>query len=427
MSITVTTLANGLRVASDRIETVRSVSLGVWVGTGARSETAAENGVAHFLEHMAFKGTARRTARQLADEIEAVGGHMNAYTSRETTAYYVKVMDRDVALGMDILGDIVRNPAFEPEEIARESGVILQEIAQSRDTPDDVVHDHLQELAYPDQPMGRSILGPEEIVASMSRERLIGFMERGYRADAMVVAASGNIDHAALVDLAEQAFGDLPAGDAQASSAPDESARYRGGARYDGRRLEQVQLAFAWEGVGYDSEDHYLQSLLAALFGGGMSSRLFQELRERRGLAYSVYAYAAPCSDSGLFGVSAGVGAAQAGDLALLICDMVKDLPETLTSAEIDRAKAQMTAGTVMATESASARVEQLANQLLLFGRPVSIDEQIARIEAIDQSALADYARRLFERPLSLAAVGPTDRLDSFETLSARLAAPLAA
>lgn len=420
MVVQVSTLSNGVRVATDRVESVRTASIGVWIGTGARSEHPEENGVAHFLEHMAFKGTQRRSAQQLADEIEAVGGHMNAYTARESTAYYVKVMDRDTALGVDILGDITLNGVLADEEIGREAGVILQEIAQSRDTPEDVVYDHLQELAYPDQAMGRTILGPEDLVASMTRDRLTGFMARGYTGANMVVAASGNVEHAHLLELAEQAFADVPT----TSEVSQESVPvYQGGHIYDQRGLEQLQIAFAWPGYGYNSNKHYAQTLLATIFGGGMSSRLFQELREKRGLAYSVYAYAAPYSDCGMFGVGAGTGEAQAGDLALLTCDMAAALGSSLTEEEIARAKAQLTASTVMAAESTSSRVEQLANQLLFFGQPISVDEQIAAIEKIDLAALSHLADEIFAGPMTLASVGPTGRLTAFDTLSARIAA----
>jgi len=281
MDVTVSTLANGLRVVSDPMIGLESVAIGVWVNAGARAESAEENGVAHMLEHMAFKGTERRTARAIAEEIEAVGGHLNAYTSREHTAYFARVLKRDVPLAVDLLADILQHSAFEESELERERGVVLQEIGQTEDTPDDLIFDRLQEAAYPGQSLGRSILGTSELVTAMDRGRLTGFMARHYGAQSMTLVGSGAIEHAALMALAERHFGALGRG----AERPMEAARFTGGATCEERELEQVHFAIAWPGVRYHDDDFYASQVLATTLGGGMSSRCFRRSGRNGGSA----------------------------------------------------------------------------------------------------------------------------------------------
>ena len=304
MSVQTSRLANGLRVVSDPVDHVETASIGLWVDVGARCESEETNGMSHLLEHMAFKGTERRSARDIAEEIEAVGGHLNAYTSRETTAYYAKVMKEDVPLALDLLADILQHSTFDPEELERERAVVIQEIAQVNDTPDDLVFDRFQETAYPDQPLGRSILGPPERVGSYSRDALAGYMAAQYRAARMVLVGSGRIDHDGLVAAAEEAFTALPEGPTAAPAA----AVYGGGDCRIVRDLEQAHLVVGFDGVAYDDDDFYALQVLSTLLGGGMSSRLFQEIRERRGLAYSVFTFSSSYADGGIFGVYAGAG-----------------------------------------------------------------------------------------------------------------------
>ena len=292
----------------DRVETV---SFGAYVATGSRNEQESENGVSHFLEHMAFKGTERRTAAQIAEEIEAVGGHINAYTAREQTAYYVKVLKEDTALAADIIGDILTHSTFEPEELERERGVILQEIGQANDTPDDIIFDHFQEHAYPDQPIGRPVLGSEEGIRSMPRTMLTGYMRRHYASSNIVVAAAGNLTHTQILDLVNAHFTDLPS-DLAPAMLP---ATYGGGEFREARDLDQVHIVLGFPSVGYGDRDYYPTLLLSTLLGGGMSSRLFQEVREKRGLVYSIYSFSAPFLDGGLFGIYAGTGESEAEEL----------------------------------------------------------------------------------------------------------------
>ncbi|MGB8275204.1 MAG: pitrilysin family protein [Alphaproteobacteria bacterium] len=417
MTVTVTRLESGLTVATDRMEEVETVSLGVWVGVGTRNEQAEMNGVAHLLEHMAFKGTKRRTAQQIAEEIEAVGGQINAYTSRENTAYYVKVLRNDVALAVDILADILQNSTFDEAELARERAVIVQEIGQAADTPDDIIFDYFQEAAYPGQAIGRPVLGRAEVVESIPRETVMAYMRRHYLPSRMVVAAAGRVDHDRFVGLAGEAFGSLPSGDPETLA----TARYGGGEWRAPRELEQVHLVLGFEGIRYNDPDYYAQSVFSTLLGGGMSSRLFQEVREKRGLAYSIYSFTSPYTDGGLFGIYAGTGEAEAAELVPVVCDELAGAARRVAAAEIARAKAQGRAAVLMARERTSARCEQLGHNILIYGRPLPLDEILGGIEAVDEAAIGRVADRLVTSRPTLAAVGPLSHVESYERLARRI------
>ena len=417
MTTEITTLPSGLRVVTAAMPSVETVSVGAWVGVGARHEPKAINGVAHLLEHMAFKGTKRRTALQIAEEIEAVGGHINAYTGREQTAYYAKVLKEDTALAVDILSDVLQHSLFDPEELARERAVVIQEIGQAEDTPDDIVFDHFQESAYPDQGLGRPVLGTIETVNAMDSATVAGYLARHYGADNMVVAASGNLDHARIVDMVGRAFDALPArGDMAA-----EPARYGGAEKRDPRDLEQVHLVLGMPGVAHHDPDFWAMSVFSTLFGGGMSSRLFQEVREKRGLVYAIHSFSASYGDGGLFGIYAGTGEKEIAELVPVVCDEFKRVAEDVAEVEIQRARAQIKAGLLMSLESTGARAEQLAHQLLAFGRTFTTAELVAKIEAVDRASVARLAARLLSGTPSLAAVGPLDRLEPLERIAERL------
>lgn len=415
----VTRLASGLTVASDFMPGLETISLGLWVDVGTRHEPAPLNGVSHMLEHMAFKGTARRSARDIAVETEAVGGQLNAYTSRERTCYYGKFLAVDWRLALDVLADIVQHSVFAPDELEREKQVILQEIGQAEDTPDDIVFDYFQEIAFPDQPLGRPVLGRAEIVARLDREQIRRYQSGSYGPAGMVLAAAGQIDHAALCAAAAALFDALPQGRPEIGSA----GRYAGGERRERRDLEQVHLLLGFPGVGYRDPDYYAQSVYATLLGGGMSSRLFQEVREKRGLVYSIYSYAAAYLDCGLFGIYAGTGEAETAELMPLIAEELARAPLDLGEEEIRRAKAQIKADLMMARESTHARAESAAQQIMIFGRPLSSAEILARVEAVDRESLARFGRRLNAGPAALTAMGPIDRLPALSALTARLAA----
>ncbi|HWB49912.1 MAG TPA: pitrilysin family protein [Stellaceae bacterium] len=411
------TLSNGLRIVTDRIDTVATVSLGLWVDVGTRHEPAAVNGVAHFLEHMAFKGTKRRSALAIAEEIEAVGGHLNAYTSRESTAYYAKVLKEDAGLALDILADILQHSTFEPNELERERAVILQEIGQANDTPDDIVFDYFQERAFPDQAMGRPVLGSPEIIKSLSRKAVVSYLQDHYGASRMVLSAAGNLDHDRIVDLADKLLSDMPAERAVSS----EAACYVGGEHRQDRDLEQLHLVLGFPGPTLTDPDYYAGAVLSTAFGGGMSSRLFQEVREKRGLAYAVSSFAHGYRDGGLFGIYAGTGEDEAAELLPVLCDETLKLRDGFAPAELARAKAQMKAGLLMSLESTSARCEQMAQHMLIHGTPFDPDDLVRRIDAVDDAAIARVVESWRGGTPTLVALGPLGKLEDFARFETRL------
>ena len=417
--VQITRLPSGLLVASETMRHVETVSIGAYVAAGTRNEFAAENGVAHFLEHMAFKGTHSRSAAQIAEEIENVGGHINAYTAREQTAYYVKLLKEDLPLGADILGDILCHSSFEPEEFERERGVILQEIGQANDTPDDIIFDHFQETAYPGQPMGRPTLGTEELIAGMSRATLMQYMQANYAASNIVVTAAGALEHAQLVDLAAQHFADLP----DYPARPPEPGRYFGGEFRESRDLDQVHVVIGFPGMGYTDPDYYPSLLLSTLLGGGMSSRLFQEIREKRGLVYSIYSFASPFQECGLFGIYAGTGESEAAELIPVTLAELDRVQRDVTLAELNRARAQVKASLLMSLESTGSRCEQIARQLQVFGRIIPTSETIAKLESVTTLDTMRTATRLFRSAPTLASLGPSDQVAGLAEISAKLAA----
>ena len=417
MTIQENRLANGLTVVTDRMETVETVSMGAWVDVGTRDEKPDVNGVSHLLEHMAFKGTERRDAYAIAAEIEAVGGHLNAYTSREHTAYYAKVLKDNLPLAVDLIGDILQHSVMDAEELAREQAVILQEIHQAHDTPDDIVFDHFQEAAFPDQAMGRPVLGRPEVVKNMSAESIRAYMDRHYSAERMVVAAAGNLDHDVFTRLVEETFTALP----KFEASTREPGRYGGGDYREERDLEQVHVVFGAKGIAFDDQGFYAASVLSTILGGGMSSRLFQEIREKRGLAYAIYSFLSCYKDCGIFGVYAGTGAEEAHGLLSLVLDEIEKVQDDITEEELDRARAQLKASILMSLESTSARCEQLARHMMVFGRPISTDEIVQHIDATGRANVTDVARRVFAGRPSIAAIGPVDGLCNYDTLSTRL------
>ncbi|MGY9005326.1 MAG: M16 family metallopeptidase [Alphaproteobacteria bacterium] len=411
MSIEINILSNGLKVVSDRMDHVETAAIGVWVGTGARDEGADVNGVSHMLEHMAFKGTKRRSSQDIVDEVETVGGQINAYTSRENTAYYLRVMSDDMPMAVDILSDILLNSTFEAEELERERAVVIQEIGQCADTPDDMVFDYFQETAYPAQALGRSILGTADGIKAMTRETISGYMSDHYGADRMVLVASGKVDHEAFVRLAEDAF----AGLSPKAKIDTEPGQYKGGRHVVNRDLEQLHLVLGFDGIPYGDPDYYVNGVLSSILGGGMSSRLFQEIREKRGLVYSIYSFAAAYRDTGLFGIYAGTGGDKVSELLPVVRDELARIGEKIDEHEIARSRAQLKAGLLMALENTRARAERLGQHILVYGRPLSVEEIVEKIDAVDGPAINRVAQRLFSGPQTLAALGPTSQLEAME------------
>ena len=417
MSVRVATLGNGMRVVTDAMATVETVSVGAWVAVGTRHETKEQNGISHILEHMAFKGTRRRSARAIVEEIEDVGGHLNAYTGRENTAYFAKVLAGDLPLAVDIIADILQNSTFDEQELKRERGVIIQEIHQAQDTPDDIIFDHFQEAAFPDQPVGRPVLGSAELVAGIERQTILDYMRGEYSAARIVFAAAGKVDHDDFAGAAEAAFTGL----AQNAAAEAEPLRYRGGEYREARDLEQVHLVIGFEGLSHDDPDHYALAVFSTLFGGGMSSRLFQEARERRGLVYNIYSFSTSYDDGGLFGIYAGTGRAEAAELVPLICAELKRACAAVDEAEVARARAQLKANTLMGLESTSARCEQAARQLQVFGRTIPTEETIAKIEAVGPEDVLRAACRVAASRPTFATIGPGGDIEPLDEIAARL------
>mgnify|MGYP000518659304 FL=1 len=422
MTIQLHTLSNGFRIVTENMPGLKSASIGIWVQAGGRHERIEQNGIAHFLEHMAFKGTKTRSALQIAESIEDVGGYINAYTSREMTAFYARVLEDDVSLGLDVISDILLNPVFDPAEIEVERGVILQEIGQALDTPDDIIFDWLQEVAYPDQALGRTILGPTERVSSFNRDDLQGFVGEHYGPNQMILSAAGAIDHDAIVREAEALFGHLPA----VPRAPEllQPAKFGGGERRENKALEQVHFALALEGPTYLDPAIYTAQIYANAMGGGMSSRLFQEVRENRGLCYTIFAQAGAYEDSGMTTIYAGTSAEQIEELANVTIDEMKRAADDMSAAEVARARSQMKAGLLMGLESPSNRAERLARLLSIWNRIPSIDETIERIDDVTTGDVKDFAGQMAgQAGTAMALYGPAEAAPTLDALKERLAA----
>jgi predicted Zn-dependent peptidase len=414
MVVEVSRLSNGLTVATENLPHIESVALGIWVKSGSRNETEEEHGIAHLLEHMAFKGTERRSAWQIASEIENVGGEINAATSVETTSFYARVLGDDVPLAVDILADILTESKFEPQELEREQHVILQEIGAAHDTPDDIVFDRFTETAFRHQTIGRSILGTPDTVKSFSSEQLHSFMERQYGAERMVAVAAGDIRHDEFVRQVEDKLGGFRA---RATSAPPQYAHYVGGDFREDRDLMDAQIILGFEGRAYHMRDFYASQVLSMILGGGMSSRLFQEVREKRGLCYSVYAFHWGFSDTGVFGVHAATGQSDIAQLVPVIVTELQRAGELIQQEELNRARAQYRAGLVMSAESAASRASQIARQILLFGRPIPKEELVERLSALTVERLTDLSARLFSGKPTVTAVGPVGTLAPYEAI----------
>ncbi|SFB96934.1 Predicted Zn-dependent peptidase [Bosea sp. CRIB-10] len=420
-AVSLTTLPSGLRIVSERMAHASTVSLGIWIGAGARDELPHEHGLAHLLEHMAFKGTARRTALEIAEEIESVGGDLNAATSVEYTCYTARVLGQDLPLAVDILADILTQPALSEDELAREKGVILQEIGAVQDTPDDLVYDRFLQAAFPEQPLGRPILGTAETVKSFTPEAIRAYLGRHYHAGNMVLAAAGAVDHDELVALAEQALAALPARPALAAEARSPAAYQGGEARIDGDE-EQVHIVLGFPGKPFANGVHYPLQIFSAVLGGGLSSRLFQEVRERRGLAYAVDAFHWPFSDCGVFGISAGTAPEDVGELVAVALDCLAQAARDVSEAEVARARAQMKVGLLASLESPGGKLEQMARQVLVFGRAIPREELARRLDAVSLADVRAAGEALLDGVVTVAAVGPLDGLAPATALRAMLA-----
>ncbi|MGB4107679.1 MAG: pitrilysin family protein [Alphaproteobacteria bacterium] len=414
-----TTLDNGLRVITDTVPDVHSVALGIWVNVGTRNEAPEYNGAAHMVEHMLFKGTPTRTTQQIAEIVEDVGGNMNAYTSRELTSYHIHLLKNDSGLALDILADIYQNAVMPEEEMERERHVILQEIGMCNDTPDELVFDNYYEAAYPGQTVGAPILGKAADISGMKRSALSDYIRRYYTPPRTVISAAGNLDHQDFVAKVESMFRNLPP--AQADSQP--AANYKGGEVRADKELEQSHIVLGFEGVSRLSPDYYTAQVLSTLLGGGMSSRLFQEVREKRGLVYSIYSFHSGYIDSGQFAIYAGTGPDDLKKLVPVVCDEVRNVCENVTVAELERAKAQIRSGILIGQESMMTRADQQAKYLIYRHQPVDIGGIIHAIDSVDTASVCEVAQKIFSSRPTISALGPLKNLESYEKIEKRLRA----
>ncbi len=418
MTKEIITLPNGLRVGVDEMKDVETVSVGVFVNTGSRNETPEINGISHFLEHMAFKGTAKRSARQIAEEFEGIGGRINAYTSKEKTVYYAKVLKKHAEFAVEFLADILQNSTFDKVELEKERGVILQEIAMTNDTPDDIVFDYFQEAAYADQALGRSILGPIKNIKKFSRQHFVDYIGKQYNYQNMCVVAAGNIKQSDLVKWSKKYFNQL--GDSKIKLP--QRAKYISGDFRKEKKLEQINLVMGFKGKSYNDSDYYTAQILAMVLGGGMSSRLFQEVRENRGLAYSVYAFNYSHFDSGLFGIYAGTTPEKTNELISATCGEIKKICEKVSDAELKRVRNQFEASLLMSKESTSTRMQKLGGDILSFNRLILDKEIMNQVLAVKKSDVVKMAEEIFSgsKP-TFAAIGKVSGIVGFDKIKSEL------
>ena len=420
MTITVSTLGNELRIASRAMPHTATISIGIWVNAGARDERENEQGIAHMLEHMAFKGTNNRDAQMIATEVENVGGFMNAHTSREETAYYLRLLPEHIDLGIEILADILTQSTLPDIEIERERGVIVQEIGQSLDTPDDLVFDLFASACYDNHTLGRPILGTVESVSAFTRQDLQGFLQRHYGSGQMLVVAAGAVDHADLERRIAAQLGHIE----NASAAERHPAMWQSGRKIVKRKLEQSHVMFGLPADVTNIKDRFSLTALSTLYGGGMSSRLFQQVREKRGLCYSIFSFAALNSDGGSFAVYAGTSADQVDEMLGVCAAELAAIAGGIDTAEVDRAKAQLRASLLMSRESVAGCGDALARQIMLFGAPQADEELLAAVDEVNAAAISAMAARLIEAaPPAVACVGPSSKMMTNADLASRLVA----
>jgi predicted Zn-dependent peptidase len=409
-----TVLPNGLRIITEAMPTVRSVTVGIWVGVGSRDEAPSLAGASHYLEHLLFKGTKRRDALSISSAVDAVGGEMNAFTSKEYTCFYVRVLDTDLPLAVDVVCDLVTSSVIKGVDVESERGVILEEIAMHEDDPTDMVHDQFAQVLFGDGPLGRPVLGTVDSIESIGRAAIAGYYRRRYRAQDMVVAVAGNVDHAAVVRLVKKAFATAGLADLQAAPSAarmgDRRLPVAGGVRVVRRTTEQANVVLGTPGVSRRDERRFALGVLNAALGGGMSSRLFQEVREKRGLAYSVYSYHAQYADAGLFGVYAGCVPRKVDDV-LAICrdELEKVAAHGITGDELERGKGQLRGALVLGLEDTGSRMSRIGKAELVYGELLSVDQIIERIDSVTLDDVTEVAADVLHPRPTLAVVGPFD------------------
>lgn len=408
-----TTLDNGLRITTCPMKETETVTISIWVDVGSRCETVETNGISHFLEHMAFKGTTRRNAQEIAIAFDSIGGIVNASTGRENTSYYAKVLKEDFTIAADILSDILLHSVFDKEELERERQVILQEVAMTNDMPDDIIFDYYQETAFPNQPLGRSILGPRKNILKFTRDDLQQHIESFYTPENIVISVGGNIKHNQVVEQFSKSFGALKKGKPTNKIRP----QYKGGLYRKDKELEQTHLVTGFEGISYHHDDIYTIQILAGILGGGFSSRLFQEIREKRGLAYSISAYSINYSDTGIFSIYTGVDPANVRECMHVLQEELREATHNITEEELERAKKQAIAPLMMGIESSGFRAEDCARNLICMGKNIPISETIEKVTALSVMDIQYCLQQRITGRATVAAIGDCSYLPDEETL----------
>jgi len=409
-----TKLDNGITIISDNMEHLESASLGVWAKSGSRSENENEHGISHVLEHMAFKGTKTRSARDIVEAIENVGGDLNATTSIEYTSYFARILKEDMNLACDILADILQNSSFEENELKREKQVIVQEIGASYDDPEDQAFDLFAEAVYGNQAIGRPILGSVESVNKFSSNDIRSYLDRNYVGDKMIVAAAGNVDHDVLAKNIENNFSNIT----KTGAPKPKKATYIGGDKRYISDHEQAHIILGLEGRAYNSDGYYATQILTKILGGGMSSRLFQEVRENRGLCYSIYSFKWTFADTGVMGIAADTSSEHVGELVSVIVDELKRAADNITEEEVVRVRSQIRASLLMSLENPSTRASQLAQQQILWGRPIPMVETVDRISSISAERVKEIAKNIIDgSALSITGVGPVQEMPDYDKI----------
>jgi predicted Zn-dependent peptidase len=411
-----TTLPSGVTVVTETMPSVRSATLGLWIGVGSRDEGPDEAGCSHFLEHLLFKGTSRRSARAIAEELDAIGGEMNAFTSKEVTCFYARVLDRDLPVAFDVLADMLVDATNTPEDVDAERQVVLSELDIHHDTPDDLVHSDFSEVVLGEHPLALETLGSFESITSMARDTVHGYYLDRYRPENLTVAAAGNLDHDAVVALTDDLLGDLgrPGGRRTTRTAP--SSFGEGDVNLRQRPTEQAHVVLGVPGISQCDDDRWALRVLNTLLGGGMSSRLFQEIREQRGLAYSTYSYASSYTDGGIFGAYVGTAPGKVDEAVDLLRHELDRVVDDVTDAEVERAKGALKGGTVLSLEDTGSRMTRLGKQVATGTEIVTVDEALERIASVDLDDVRRVAERVLRQPRDLAVVGPfaSDEADRF-------------
>ena len=416
-NIRITTLPNKIRVITETQPSADSISLGVWVGVGSRYETKAQSGISHFLEHMAFKGTTTRSALQIAKEIEEVGGIINAYTGQDMTAYYTRILKKQLPIGLDIISDIVQHSIMDEKELNTEKGVIIQELNMYKDQPKHVAWVNFDETAYPNQPLGRDIGGNPKVIQNMTPKIMLDYMHTHYTTDKIIISAVGDLDHDSFVKKCEKLFTDL----STKKGMIPEPAHYVGGYKYVKKKHEQVNLMIGFEGISYHSPDLWTSKLLATILGGGMTSRLFQEIREKLGLVYTIHAASSCESDTGMFYIYAGTGEKELATLMPTLCDELKKTMHSISDEELEKAKTQIRAALLMRAEEISEHADNNASEFLHYGKIRTKENLIKEINAVTKKQIVTYAQKLFISKPTVSALGPINNMMSYDDIIANL------